>query len=207
MEGVVGVSHIVLWLVVLVQAVVIVALSRQVGLLHERISPVGALDLGKGPKVGERAPEFRLETLFGEPVSVGGELNDSRSLLLFFLSPTCPVCEQLIPVIRSLRSAESDWLDVILASDGNFETHRNFVRDKGLEDFPYIVSTELGMGFQVGRLPHAVLIDETGVVRAQGLVNTREHLESLFEAKERGVASVQEYMSGAKSVDHERNVA
>ena len=38
-------------------------------------------------------------------------------------------------------------------------------------------------------------IDAEGVIRAKGIVNTREHLESLFEAKERGVASVQEYMA------------
>ena len=38
------------------------------------------------------------------------------------------------------------------------------------------------------------LIDEEGIVAAQGLVNTREHLESLFEAQRRGVASIQEYL-------------
>jgi hypothetical protein len=36
-----------------------------------------------------------------------------------------------------------------------------------------------------------VLIDGKGIVRATGLVNTREQLDSLFEAKERGVANVQ----------------
>jgi hypothetical protein len=35
-------------------------------------------------------------------------------------------------------------------------------------------------------------------VRAKGLVNTREHLESLFEAKERGVVSIQEFLRGAE---------
>jgi len=30
-------------------------------------------------------------------------------------------------------------------------------------------------------------------VRAKGLVNTREHLESLLEATERGLASIQEW--------------
>jgi len=43
--------------------------------------------------------------------------------------------------------------------------------------------------------------DEEGKVRAKGLVNTREHLESLFEAKERGVASLQEFVHG-KHDDH-----
>ena len=58
---------------------------------------------------------------------------------------------------------------------------------------------ELGLGYRVGRLPHAVLSDETGVIRSTGLVNSREHIESLFEASERGVASLQEFMELAQS--------
>ena len=46
----------------------------------------------------------------------------------------------------------------------------------------------------VSKLPYAALIDETGKLAATGLVNTREHLESLFVAKERGVASIQQYL-------------
>jgi len=46
----------------------------------------------------------------------------------------------------------------------------------------------------VSRLPYAVLIDERGVIRAKGLVNSREHLESLFNAKELGVGTVQDYI-------------
>ena len=37
-------------------------------------------------------------------------------------------------------------------------------------------------------------VDERGVVLARGLINSREHLESLFEAKRLGVASIQEYL-------------
>jgi hypothetical protein len=43
-----------------------------------------------------------------------------------------------------------------------------------------------------------VLLDAAGTVRSRGLVNTREHLESLFEAKERGVASIQDFLRGAE---------
>jgi hypothetical protein len=39
-----------------------------------------------------------------------------------------------------------------------------------------------------------VLLDGAGVVRASGLVNSREHLDSLFEARARGVGSLQEYL-------------
>jgi methylamine dehydrogenase accessory protein MauD len=54
------------------------------------------------------------------------------------------------------------------------------------------------MTYQVSRLPFAALLDAAGKLRARGLVNSREHLESLFEAQRLGVASLQEYFaSGA----------
>jgi methylamine dehydrogenase accessory protein MauD len=61
-----------------------------------------------------------------------------------------------------------------------------------------VLSAELGLTYRVGKLPYAVLIDEAGVIRAKGLINTREHLESLLEAKELGVASIQDYLQGQK---------
>jgi hypothetical protein len=39
------------------------------------------------------------------------------------------------------------------------------------------------------------LIDEAGKLSSTGLVNTREHLESLFVAKETGVSSIQQFLS------------
>jgi hypothetical protein len=39
-----------------------------------------------------------------------------------------------------------------------------------------------------------VLLDTQGLVRAKGLVNSREQLESLLAAQELGVASVQEFL-------------
>jgi hypothetical protein len=37
------------------------------------------------------------------------------------------------------------------------------------------------------------MLDPAGVLRARRLVNSREHLESLFEAQRLGVASRQKY--------------
>jgi methylamine dehydrogenase accessory protein MauD len=49
------------------------------------------------------------------------------------------------------------------------------------------------MRFQIGKLPYAVLLDEAGVIASQGLVNSREHLESLLEAQRSKIASIQDY--------------
>ena len=187
------ISNIILWVVVLALLLAVLALARQVGILYERVAPMGALMLDHGPKVGDMAPVFSLESLDGSSQAVGLSAS-KKSQLLFFLSPTCPVCKKLLPVLKSIRNVEAAWLDVVLASDGDRPAHADFYRKAALSAFPYVLSTELGMAFQVGKLPYAVLIGEDGRVRAKGLVNSREQLESLFVAKEMGVASVQEYL-------------
>jgi methylamine dehydrogenase accessory protein MauD len=189
------VALVLLWIVVIALAVVVLALARQVGVLFERVAPMGALVTDGGPKVGELSPRFDLVALDGQPVVVGK--GGGRSMLLFFLSPTCPVCKKLIPVLKSASKAEQSWLDVVLASDGDRPKQEAFIRQHGLGGFPYVLSTDLGLGYRVNRLPLAVLIDGEGVVRAKGLVNNREQLESLFNAKELGVESIQRYLDVA----------
>ncbi len=187
------ISNIFLWLVVLALLLVVWALARQIGVLYERVAPMGALMIDQGPKVGDAAPSFSLTSIAGGTVSIGGQLG--RGQLLFFLSPTCPVCKKLLPVIRSIATSEKAWLDIVLASDGELPQHKAFYEKADLSAFPYVLSTELGMTYQISKLPYAVLIDEHGAIRGKGLVNSREQLESLFVAKETGVASIQEFIN------------
>ena len=185
----------VLWILVIALVVAVFALARQIGVLYERVAPMGALMMDEGPKVGDLAPVFNLTTLSGTRVQVGAP--GAHSTLVFFVSPTCPVCKKLIPVLRSSAKVESAWLRVVLASDGDEAKQRAFYAKAELADFPYVLSSDLGMAFKVGKLPFAVLIDEQGRVRAKGLINSREQLESLFTAKDLGVESIQEYLQKA----------
>ncbi len=188
-------SNVLLWIAVLALASVVLALTRQIGLLHERIAPAGALvAAGHGLHVGEAVPELRLIDLGGRDVRIGGAHGDGDTLL-FFLSPSCPVCKTLLPSLLRAARDERPPLRVVLASDGGeAEEHRRFVADNQLAAVPYVISAPLGVTYQVAKLPYAVLIDGAGVLRAKGLVNTREHVESLFEARRLGVASIQDYI-------------
>lgn len=188
------VSQILLWIAVIVLATLVAALARQVGILHERIAPAGALTLHQKVNVGEAVSPMRFTTLDGAGVEVGGK-KSGKSQLLFFVSPDCPVCKSLLPVFKSAARAEAGWLEVMLASDGDEAAQRRMVMEQGLAGIPFVLSESLGRTFGVSKLPYAVLIDEAGKVASLGLVNSREHLESLFEAKERGVASIQEFLA------------
>jgi methylamine dehydrogenase accessory protein MauD len=188
------ISQIALWVLLLIMAGLQFALLRQVGVIHERIAPMGALTLDKGPKEGDLSPVFDLLGLDQSRIRIGGKNPRGKSSLIFFLSPSCPVCKKMLPILKSAARAESSRLEILLASDGEPPEHERFVAAQSLEGFPYILSQELGMTYRIGKLPYAVLIDETGVIRAKGLINTREHLESLIQAKEMGIASIQQFL-------------
>lgn len=190
------VSQVLLWILVLALALTVLALARQVGVLHERIAPAGALMMGKGPVIGDPAPELEVLDRDGRRHAIGTSREDGRATLLVFVSPTCPVCKTLLPVLKSSRRSEASWLEIVLASDGDEATQASYVAREDLGAFPFVISAPLGIAYKVGRLPFAALIDASGTLRARGLVNSREHLESLFEAKRLGVASLQEYLEG-----------
>jgi methylamine dehydrogenase accessory protein MauD len=194
------ISNVVLWCVVIVLALVVLALARQVGVLHERVAPAGALMPTSGPKVGERTQPATLRNLAGTELTVGGPNADGRATLVLWISPTCPVCKALVPTAVSMAQAER--LRLVFASDGDrIEQHQAYVRDLRIEAFPYVVSQAFGMSHAVSKLPFAILIDANGVLRSKGLVNTREHLESLVLAMESGVRSLQEYVGLADRED------
>lgn len=203
-----SVSNALLWCAVLVLLAMVIALARQVGVLFERVAPMGALVTDSGPALGAAAPRFELTTLDAKSISVPAA--PGVGTLLFFLSPTCPVCKKLLPVLKSVQQSERHWLNVVLASDGNMPEHLAFWKSAGLTSFPYVLSPELGMTYRISRLPYAVLIDERGNVSAKGLINSREQLESLFIAKDLGVSSVQEYLAqpqGAHGHAHDHDHA
>ena len=188
------ISNIVLWILVIIMAVMLFALVRQIGVLYERVAPAGALMLNQNLEVGGDAPTLDMQDINGELLSIGGTPDDGKSTLVFFVSPTCPVCKTLLPVVKSARKSESDWLNIVLASDGDNNDHKGYIAEHKLEEFSYISSEILGRSYGVSKLPYAVLIDEHGKIASMGIINSREHLESLFESKERGVASIQEYI-------------
>jgi len=186
-----------LWVVVVCLALVVLALARQIGVLHERLPQVGALKLAQGLTVGHPAPVVDVVDMNGNSRRIGAAHPQGHDTLVVFLSPTCPVCKSLLPSLRSIRRRERPPIEVVLASDGSRLEHADFIATEGLREFVYVLSEPLGLAYGAGRLPYAVLLDGGGMVRASGLVNSREHLDSLFEAKERGVASLQEFLDAS----------
>ncbi|WP_420383782.1 redoxin family protein [Novosphingobium sp.] len=190
------ISSIFAWVVILALVVTILALARQVGVLHIRVAPAGALTTAGGPAVGAKASVLPATTLDGAEVMIGGAAPGSALRLLMFVSATCPLCKNLIPMAKSF--ARDERVQLIFVGDDDVPTQRAMIERHGLTGYQFINGPEVGQAYEVGKLPFAVLLDADGVILSKGLVNSREHLESLVVAHEMGVRSVQDYIDGLK---------
>jgi methylamine dehydrogenase accessory protein MauD len=186
------VSQTLLWIVVILQGVTILALARQIGVLHDRVAPAGALINGAGPGVGEQSPRLEVHALGGNAITVGGKLAAGKALLMLFVSSTCPICKKLIPIAKNF--ARSERLDVLFVGDADPAEQRTLIAQFELDEHCFVNGPEVGMTYRIDKLPYAVLLDDAGMIAAKGLVNSREHFESLIVAKETGYATIQSYL-------------
>lgn len=192
------VGQVLSWLAIIALVVALLALARQVGVLHMRVAPAGALQTSGGPAVGGKAPAVPAQTLEGKDVIVGGPAKDISLRLLMFVSATCPLCKGLIPAARSF--AKDERVELTFVGDDDAQVQRGLIAAQGLESYRFINGPEVGQAFEVGKLPYAVLLDAEGTILSKGLVNSREHLESLVVAHEMGIATVQDYIGKLKTV-------
>ena len=140
------------WVAIVGLAFCVFALARQVGVLHERVAPVGALSMSKGPAVGERVPRLAATSVDGREVVIGAPRPSGRRVLLLFVSAQCPICKVLLPVAK--RFAREELLDLILVGDAPLEEQRAFIEKFDLRGIDFVNSPQIGLTFQVGKLPY-----------------------------------------------------
>lgn len=142
------------WILVVVLAVIVVALARQVGTLHLRLGPRGALEIDtEGPTLGEAPVPVPATTASGDRVMLGGP--GVRRVVLF-ASPTCGVCKEVAPAVPA-AAATMDYAAVVL------------------------YDPEVEREWEVPGTPFVVVLDERGVVAAKGTVNNLEQVEGLLD--------------------------
>jgi methylamine dehydrogenase accessory protein MauD len=193
MEGFWLLSYIVLWFFVLFEGVILIALARQIGLIHERLGPAGARTMNPGPSIGTLAPAFDTQDFLGRQVTVGVE--QGKRTLLLFISTGCSICETILPSLKATARTEKDNLEVILVAPKSDVSHINeYIKANELSSIPLIVSDELAEAYKISMAPYGVIVNRSGEVRAKGLINNLAHLESLLNAEETGYYSIQNYI-------------
>jgi hypothetical protein len=149
------------WLLLVALAVAVVALARQVGTLHLRLSPLGALEVDdEGPPLGEGLSPHAASGERGERLTIGGP--STRARIALFVSPSCPVCSAVKPGLpAAARSA--GMLPMVVADP------------------------ELERRLDIPGTPFVLVLDSFGVVRSKGTVNNLEQLEGLVDTAMRRI--------------------
>jgi methylamine dehydrogenase accessory protein MauD len=197
------ISHMVQWVVIIAQAVVLLALARMVGRLTRRLPPSGARVIDPGPEIGDTMDDWTGIDLLGKPVSV--LFPRERGVFLLYVSPHCSTCSQLLPAAKRFfkeigEEVEGIWVMVL----GVRQTQIDYAQRNGLVSDAVLAEEQLPQSWRLGGAPFAVWIDRMGEVKAKGMADRREHLESLRNAARVGHPSFQSYVSAMAESEERR---
>ena len=121
------VSYALLWVAVALLGFSVVALLRQVGVLHTRVAPMGVNFAGEGPELDADAPTVDAV-----------DYADSPYTLLAFTSPTCEICEALKPALARLARSYDEVDLRVIDHDQDPETFLRF----RVRSTPYLVAVD-----------------------------------------------------------------
>lgn len=123
-----------------------------------------------GTDVGQRAPDFTLQSLDGPAAS----LADYRGyvILLDFWQSTCPPCRTTMPHLEALREkyAEGGLVVITVNLDTSDAAARAFLEENGFDDFIVLRGDPADAAavralYGVDQIPYTFVIDRQGIVR------------------------------------------
>lgn len=160
METALIISSILLWLVVIWNVLLTLALVRK---SKSANAPTGL-------KAGQKAPEFSAQMLDGEQVSLA--TYSGRKVAFLFSLNWCGHCRKEAPIWDTLASkAAQAGVELVLANYGSVKATRAFVK-KLCPHLSALAVTRANSSFfkdyNVNSTPAYCLIDEQGIVQAAG---------------------------------------
>jgi peroxiredoxin len=165
------VAFVVLWLVVLVEAVLLLGTLRRISPILEqaesRLLAPDALDFKPGGlPPGTPVPEFSVTGATGGQVTRDDLLGESTILL--FLSSDCPPCRLLSTELADLETAAQLGVRVVAVVDSEEKGGRFAERLTRSGIVIYQSDRELSSAFASSATPHAFGINADGVVVGSG---------------------------------------
>ncbi len=186
MEGVWLASYVALWMVVLLEAFLLLAVLRHVGSLRLALKGAGLLGAAtrteEGPAIGVAVPEIR-EVLRSQ-VSPPVELADGKATMLLFVPAGMYGCDDLLPAIRDFEQEHPNQFQTVLVSltpalPEQFEVVRKYgIRAPIVHEDGWRVAAVS----RVDTAPYALIVDRDNLVHAKLPVSNKQGLKDLVQA-------------------------
>lgn len=173
-----------LLLLCLANTVVLVGVLRQVGMLHQRVRPIGPGSLD-GPSPGTEVPQLSLDAVTAHPEN----LPFSKPITLVgYVRPGCGVCETLPGFFRAFMKGKAADFEAtaVLATDSGPVEAAALSNHLGLDsELPLFRSGDLRESYEIPGSPYVLALrsrdDGGATVLAAGVVNELEQLEILVD--------------------------
>jgi hypothetical protein len=166
---------ILLAVICVLDTVAVVALIRQVGILHLRIQPVAGVTGVGGPAYGS---QLSLPATISELAR-----RQAERFLVAFVSPTCGICGPLTTSFGRLAKSAGTDTGVLLVVDAGEQDARKYIHAKGVGFLPYIAD-KASFNDNVPGSPWVVVTDGSGKVIVSGGVNTLDNVEEMLAQAE-----------------------
>jgi methylamine dehydrogenase accessory protein MauD len=182
MEGIWLVSYIILWLAVLTMGVLIFLLYRQLGIMYLGSAEGVSRD---GLPVGTPAPDFRLTDQYGNVQQLSAYRG--KPVYLVFGSPGCSPCRVLLPQAHEWLNAHPE-MSIIWLNAAPPEETLKYVSDMGatLPVVGFTPDDKVMENYRVRVTPFSFMVDEQGIIRAKGLVNTKAGIDLYYKEMRTG---------------------
>lgn len=127
----------------------------------------GITDEGTGLEQGDTPPQFELETLDGEPLSL--EDVKGKKVIVNFWATWCEPCREEMPVFEEYDAQNEDVVVVAVNmthKDGKIEKITDFVNEYGLT-FPVVLDKtgDVSKAYEVINIPSTYFLDEDGMIQ------------------------------------------
>jgi methylamine dehydrogenase accessory protein MauD len=171
------VSSILLWLLVLFLGFVLLGALRTIALLQWELDELRATTpsrLGRmGLRPGKKAPVFTLPSLAGPEVDLADYVG--RKLLLVFVQSGCGPCTAVVPDLNQLHRDGKH--EVLVVNNAAPDKARQWVTEHDVK-FPVLIQEKYAVSkrYEVLATPFGFLIDEKGIIRSKGIMNSKEQI-------------------------------
>jgi peroxiredoxin len=132
-----------------------------------------------GTEVGMQAPDFTLENMNGEQVSLSDY--HGQKVFLNFWASWCPPCRQEMPDMQKLHEEYGEEVVILAVNVGESKsTAANFMMQNGLS-FPVLLdnSKDTARNYLIRGIPSSYFLDQNGIIKekAFGAVSYEKMLE------------------------------
>jgi peroxiredoxin len=166
MDNIANISVLPLWIIVLINLAITLALVRR---LTELLNLAKTNQRPELIPVGEKAPELQVMDLAGNPIHKGSSKGTKTAIV--FVSPTCQPCRDAMPKLRDahIRAFNND-VEMYLVSTTDLEITKSFSSELNIDVPLYAISPNGSVknDFKVVATPTYYLLDTNWHVLSAG---------------------------------------